>query len=183
MLKPKVNKVNSHNISYFDEGINIDRSPLLLIHGFSFKAGFEPLISHISQNNRVIAPDLPGFGLSICDGFEYSLNNYADFLFEFAQSQGLNKVSLFGNSMGGYLALAAAAKYPDLVDKLIVRSPLFTYKQLSFMYRNKAVLGILKNLAKNERMLNELKKIFFGNFTKLSNKKITDTENFLNADL
>ncbi|HVW40766.1 MAG TPA: alpha/beta hydrolase [Amycolatopsis sp.] len=69
-----------------------------------------------------IATDLPGFGFSEpIDGFDFSLDSHADTLARFIE--GLGRVHLVGNSMGGAVSLLVAARRPELVRTLTLISP------------------------------------------------------------
>ena len=62
----------------------------------------------------MVAPDLPGFGGSTpLESAEPSNRRYADRLSLWIFEQGLGNVVLVGHSMGGYIALAFARKYPE----------------------------------------------------------------------
>ena len=73
--------VNGIEVSYIDEGS--PQETLLLLHGFSFKVGFTPLIEALRKDFRVVAPDLPGFGLSKEADFICTSENYISFLKDF----------------------------------------------------------------------------------------------------
>lgn len=98
--------------------------PLLLIHGFdsslfTWRYNFNTLASKY----RVIAIDLPGFGLS--DNlpiYDVSLSSYIIFLTALLKTMKINKASLVGHSFGGTLCILFCNKYGDLVKKLILVS-------------------------------------------------------------
>lgn len=91
--------------------------PLLLIHGYPFdRTMWYSTIASLGSNARVIAPDLPGFGKNFAPGnSKPSLEFYADFIAGELQDDGNERVVAAGMSMGGYVALAFAEKYPNLV--------------------------------------------------------------------
>jgi pimeloyl-ACP methyl ester carboxylesterase len=83
--------------------------PLLLVHGlmtssYSWRYVFAPL----SQNYRVIAPDLPGAGRSDKPDVCYSAPALARFLIELTDALGIRGTRVIANSLGGYLAMRAA---------------------------------------------------------------------------
>ncbi|MBN1137813.1 MAG: alpha/beta fold hydrolase [Anaerolineae bacterium] len=63
------------------------------------------------------ALDLPGHGRSTGQGRD-SIAAYADWLIEFLDAAGLERVTLVGHSMGGAIALDAALRYPERVSGL-----------------------------------------------------------------
>ncbi|MBW9234308.1 alpha/beta hydrolase, partial [Leptospira santarosai] len=58
----------------------------------------------------VIVPDLPGHGDSTFPKGNYEMEYMADTLVELLDKLGLEKVTLFGHSLGGYITLAFAEK-------------------------------------------------------------------------
>lgn len=72
---------------------------------------------------RVIAVDLPGFGLSEMPVGEFSIEHYADVIKEFCSKLGVDKVTLIGNSMGGQVATIVAKKTPEILQKMILVDP------------------------------------------------------------
>jgi pimeloyl-ACP methyl ester carboxylesterase len=94
--------------------------PLLLIHGYPFnhRMWFSTIAS-LGANARVIAPDLPGFGKNpVRNNDKPSMSAYADYLAHLLDENQQEKAIVAGMSMGGYVALAFAQKYPDRVPGL-----------------------------------------------------------------
>lgn len=94
--------------------------PLLCIHGWlDNAASFMPLMAAFNEQ-PIIAIDLAGHGLSShrsADAFYHFIDNIYDIfeLFEFNQWPALNIV---GHSMGGMIASAFAAAFPEKVKSL-----------------------------------------------------------------
>jgi len=70
----------------------------------------------------VVAPDLPGFGGTADDGFEHSLDAYADYVSGIAESID-GDIHLLGLSMGGKIAMKLAARQPMWLRSLILLAP------------------------------------------------------------
>jgi pimeloyl-ACP methyl ester carboxylesterase len=92
--------------------------PLVLVHGSGMSAStWAPLMAHLS-GNRLIAFDLPGFGLS--DPFDYSgrsLRAHAVAqLTSLLDALGLERAPVVGTSLGGMWALCLALDAPDRVS-------------------------------------------------------------------
>lgn len=119
-----VNYVNVRNlkIGYLDQGSG--GQVLLLIHGLGSNAkGWSRNIPELSKQYRVIAVDLPGYGLSSKDYYPYSLSFYAEVLTEMLTELGIDKAVFVGHSMGGQIGIITALTYPERVEKLVLISP------------------------------------------------------------
>ncbi len=103
--------------------------PLVLLHGFTGdKDNWTRVAAHLTGEFRVIAPDLPGFGESRWDPARplsaYAIPAQAEWLRDFLDGLGIRRAWLGGNSMGGNIVAAFAAKYPDRVAGLWLLAPL-----------------------------------------------------------
>lgn len=95
---------------------------LLLIHGSNASLfTWEPWVSRLSKNYRVVTVDMPGHGLTgaVPNG-DYSQEGMVKFTDEFATKIGLQKFSIGGNSMGGAIAARYAEEHPERVTHLIL---------------------------------------------------------------
>lgn len=109
-------------VHYRDEGVAADSIPIVLIHGTgSSLHTFEDWTTQLKRDYRIVRMDLPGYGLTgPFPNRNYSIDNYVDFLMNFLTSLGIKKCVLGGNSLGGGIAWSFTAKYPEMVDKLIL---------------------------------------------------------------
>ena len=97
-----------------------DGPPLLLVHGSGMSAStWAPLLPHLA-GHRLIALDLPGFGLS--DAFDYagrSLRAHAVAqLTSLLDALALDRVPVIGTSLGGMWALCLAVDAPERITAL-----------------------------------------------------------------
>ena len=69
---------------------------------------------------RVIVPDQVGFGLSDKPLINYRVSTYVDFLDKFLAELKVERASLVGNSMGGWIAALYALKHPAKVERLVL---------------------------------------------------------------
>jgi len=84
--------------------------PLLCIHGWGCNgAQFAELADRQGKSYRIYRPDLPGHGGSPLGDFRPTFANYAAAVCEFSAQHELADPILIGHSMGGALALIAAA--------------------------------------------------------------------------
>src|SRR4051794_25274200 len=101
--------INDVLTSYQEQGSG---KPLVLLHGFPLDWRiFDQQVAELSKRCRVIAPDLPGFGQSKSDK-PFTIASLADHVHELLKSLDALPCALGGLSMGGYVALAFAKKYP-----------------------------------------------------------------------
>ena len=89
--------------------------PLVLIHGYPFDhTMWFSTIAALGTKARVLAPDLPGFGRNPAHPDKSpSLKYYAEYLAKELAASGFKKAVVAGMSMGGYVALAFAEKFPN----------------------------------------------------------------------
>jgi pimeloyl-ACP methyl ester carboxylesterase len=113
--------------------------PLLLVHGYlASHRTWDDVTPALAATRRVIAPDLPGFGESEKPSpsrYAYGFDAFADSLADVVAALGLTRVSVCGHGLGGSVALTVAAKYPDLVDRLVLVGPLVYAPRLGWMER------------------------------------------------
>jgi pimeloyl-ACP methyl ester carboxylesterase len=79
----------------------------------------------------------------------HTLDSYVDFLLEFVQALGLRNLSIFGESVGGTLAWLCGVKSPEQFDKLMVRCPLWSSKQLPGYLQNTQLISVHHHLSGN----------------------------------
>jgi len=79
---------------------------LVLLHGYPFDHSmWRPQIRDLSEETRIIAPDLRGLGKSEWkDGERASLRIHAEDTIAWMESQGMQRAVVAGLSMGGYIA-------------------------------------------------------------------------------
>lgn len=105
----------------FDEG----GEPAVMLHGLGGTSlNWTDLAFQMAGRLDSWAIDLPGFGATPPprDG-DYSPQGYARGVVELIDEHIEESVHLFGNSMGGAIALQVAARYPDRVRSLTLISP------------------------------------------------------------
>ena len=88
---------------------------VVLIHGFPLCGRmWEPQMEALSQAGyRVLAPDLPGFGASPPLDEMASMDAYADAVIDLLDRLGVERAVVGGMSMGGYVLLSLAERYPE----------------------------------------------------------------------
>lgn len=98
--------------------------PIIFIHGLGCAGSFDyPEVAAQEEliNHRKIIVDLLGSGFSDKpDDFEYSVRFHAEYLHEFIAHLGLEKIIIFGHSLGGAVAITLASLCGDKVQRLIL---------------------------------------------------------------
>jgi pimeloyl-ACP methyl ester carboxylesterase len=98
--------------------------PVLFVHGLGGSSlNFTAIGLLLADTVRGIAVDLPGFGRSAPRHTPGGITEYAELLARFIDTEVRKPVHLFGNSMGGAIAVRLAARRPDLVRTLTLVSP------------------------------------------------------------
>jgi len=109
--------------NYHDTGG--DGPPVLLLHGsgpgVSAWTNWKRVMPALATDFRVIAPDMAGFGYTERNpDLHYDIKLWVKHLIGILDALGLDKVSLVGNSFGGSLALAAATRFGDRFERLVL---------------------------------------------------------------
>jgi pimeloyl-ACP methyl ester carboxylesterase len=100
-----------------------DAPAVLLPHGYpcsSFQ--YRGLMAALGDRWHLLAPDLPGFGLSGTPDEALTFEGYADWLERFAEAQGLERFALYLHDYGSQFGLRVAMRAPERVAALIVQN-------------------------------------------------------------
>lgn len=111
--------VRDYNLHYVEVG---EGQPLLLIPGaFTTYRTWNRVLPELARYNRVLAVDYVGVGDSDKPerGFRYTVEEQADVVAEMILAVRLPKVNVVGASYGGAVALNLAARYPELVNRVV----------------------------------------------------------------
>lgn len=107
-------------IRYLEAG-DAAKPAVILLHGLGANAeSWVQNIAPLSANYHVFVPDQIGFGKSDKPLLKYRVGTYADFLDKFMSELKIERASLVGNSMGGWVAGLTAIKYPNRVEKIVL---------------------------------------------------------------
>ena len=98
--------------------------PVVLVHGLSGSTRWwDRTVGVLAPRYRVHLVDLPGFGSMRRAEGGFVLSEAADWLASWMEAVGLQRASLVGHSMGGYVSIVLAARRPDLVRRLVLVAP------------------------------------------------------------
>ncbi|CAM1341653.1 alpha/beta fold hydrolase [Tenacibaculum amylolyticum] len=92
---------------------------LVLLHGFLENSTmWKTVVETFSNTHKIICVDLLGHGKSECVGYVHTMEEIAESVRTVVVAEKVSKLTLIGHSMGGYVALAYAEKYPETIEKL-----------------------------------------------------------------
>jgi pimeloyl-ACP methyl ester carboxylesterase len=90
--------------------------PVLFIHGFAEDGDiWKYQRGGLSEKYQLIIPDLPGSGRSELAGTP-GIDTMADDMKAIFDAENIQKAVVMGHSMGGYITLAFAEKYPEMLQ-------------------------------------------------------------------
>jgi pimeloyl-ACP methyl ester carboxylesterase len=112
-------ELGADRLQYVD--LQGDGPPLLFIHGLggNWTAWLENLPA-FAVGHRVLAIDLPGFGGSPVPRTGISIAGYADLVVRFRSALELSSVTMFGSSLGGWVAAELAQRAPEWLSGLVL---------------------------------------------------------------
>jgi pimeloyl-ACP methyl ester carboxylesterase len=94
-------------INYFQQGKG--DTTLLFLHGWCINATYwKNQVDHFSDNYKVCAIDLPGFGQSRAERTNWTIEEYANDVTAFIDAMNLKNVVIVGHSMAGEIMLQTA---------------------------------------------------------------------------
>ena len=88
----------------------------MFVHGYPLNHTIWEAQKALADSFRLILPDLPGFGKSPASGA--TIDGYADTIRDLLDTLNIDKASMFGHSMGGYVVLSFADRYPERLDAM-----------------------------------------------------------------
>jgi len=115
----RVAQLGDRFISYLDEGAG---EPVILIHGIPVWGYlWHALTPALAKQNRVLAPDLLGFGYSDkSDCFDRSIARQAEVIDAWMDKIGIERANIVAHDIGGGVALRLATLFPHRVMRLCV---------------------------------------------------------------
>src|SRR5689334_18300388 len=121
---------------FYREAGDPARPTVLLLHGFpSASHMFRDLIPELADRYHVVAPDLPGFGMSeqpnrgqfaysmtqsrSSEGFSYTFENLTAVVDRFTEVLGLRKFALYVFDYGAPVGFRLAVKHPERITAIL----------------------------------------------------------------
>jgi pimeloyl-ACP methyl ester carboxylesterase len=124
----------------------LEAPPLVLLHAAMATATvWRPNVFALSQHFRVYAVDVIGQGgYSVATRKISKRQEYVGWMNQLFDAVGIDKVSIVGNSYGGFLAFNQASLSPDRVERIIAMSPPGVFVSLLPLTR-RFLLGMLRS--------------------------------------
>ena len=133
------------SIHYTTSGVGL---PVVLIHGFAEDSTvWENQIAFLKNSYKLIIPDLPGTGKStILKNERIYVEDYAACIKAILDSENIDRCVMIGHSMGGYISLAFAEKFPErLIAFGLFHSSAYADDAAKIETRRKAIAFIKNN--------------------------------------
>jgi pimeloyl-ACP methyl ester carboxylesterase len=129
------------NVYYLDEGSG---NVIVLIHGFGEDSSvWQGQTAFLQTRFRVITPDIPGSGQSAYNVALVSIDGFADVIYALLQHENITNCIMLGHSLGGYITLAFAEKYPQYPSGFgLVHSTAFADSDEKKQARQKGIQAI-----------------------------------------
>lgn len=113
-------EINGVNVFYREAGPK-DAPAVLLLHGFGASSHmFRDLIPALADGYRVVAPDLPGFGITRTDpSFQFTFDHLADVIDAFTVAKGLERYAMYVFDYGAPVGWRLAVRHPEKITAIV----------------------------------------------------------------
>ena len=93
--------------------------PVVLIHGFAEDGSiWDNQVEYLSGKFQLIIPDIPGSGESPLQKGANDMESFAEEIALILRKESITACAMLGHSMGGYITLAFAEKFPNLLSAM-----------------------------------------------------------------
>jgi pimeloyl-ACP methyl ester carboxylesterase len=108
---------------FYREAGSAGAPKLLLLHGFPTSSHmFRDLIPLLADRFHLVAPDLPGFGLSDSPGRGLTFDRIADTIDRFTEAVGFDRFAVYVFDYGAPTGFRLAVKHPERITALITQN-------------------------------------------------------------
>ncbi|AZN40027.1 alpha/beta fold hydrolase [Paenibacillus albus] len=150
LANEQVQLPNGQQLAYYDSGAGQQqvKPVIVLLHGFCGSSAYwEEIVPALERHGRVIAPDLRGHGRSSApDESPYAMEQFAEDLLALLEKLNIERICLFGHSLGGYISLAFAQQHAEkLASFSLVHSTAKPDSEEAKGNRDKAAQSLLDN--------------------------------------
>lgn len=147
------NQISTDNFSKIAYNKIGSGNALLLLHGFPERGSlWNQVIETLSKQFMVIIPDIPGSGASELPSTSVTIPILASAIKAILDYEKIKEVVLAGHSMGGYIALAFAEQFPDVIKGLSLVHSTATADDDERLIKRKRTIEIIQRGGKNAFM-------------------------------
>lgn len=138
-------------IAYTDQGKG---TAIVLLHGFLENSTMWKYLAPVLEKKyRVVCIDLLGHGQSDSVGYVHKMEDMADAVHQVLSDLKIRKAVFIGHSMGGYVSLAFAELYPDMMKGLVLmNSTSRADSEERVLNRTRAIKAVKQNYVAAVRM-------------------------------
>ncbi len=124
-------------------------NPVVLVHGFAEDSTiWNKQKEFLQTNHQLLIPDLRGTGHSSAMQAPTSIEQMADDIKWMLDKESITTCTMIGHSMGGYITLAFAQKYPTRINGFgLIHSTSYADNEEKKIARNKSIDFITQNTA------------------------------------
>jgi pimeloyl-ACP methyl ester carboxylesterase len=121
---PELDGVSHHYVDVNGTRLHVAEAgagpPVVLLHGWPQHWWiWRKVIPVLSQNRRVVCPDLRGFGWSEAPPGDYEVSGFAADTLALLDELGLDRVDLIGHDWGGYAGFLLCLQAPERVRRYL----------------------------------------------------------------
>lgn len=126
-MSVRFDTIDVYDLKFFYRAAGDPRRPtVLLLHGFpSASHMFRDLIPELADQYHVVAPDLPGFGMTeqpARDKFAYTFGNISKAIGRFTEVLGLEKFAIYVFDYGAPVGFRLAVQHPERITAIVTQN-------------------------------------------------------------
>jgi pimeloyl-ACP methyl ester carboxylesterase len=171
------NAISADGVSIAYEVRGEGEPNLVFVHGWSSKRSLWDIqLAHFSQNYRVVAIDLPGFGDSGNDRETWTMEIFGEDIVAVLNKLKLKNVILIGLSMGGPVVVETAKYVPEQIKGIVLVDVM---KNIETVTSQESINNIYETYMDmvTYPTLDKIRPFFIANKEELSNRYIQMVEN------
>ncbi|MFY7839118.1 MAG: alpha/beta fold hydrolase [Lacibacter sp.] len=146
---------------------------VVLIHGFGEDHRiWQKQLPALQQNHKVLLPDLPGTGKSTLNNATLSIDSMAEAIKLMLDEEEIKTCIMLGHSMGGYVTLAFAEKYPERLQAFgLIHSTAYADSEEKKEARKKSI-GFIQEYGAFEFMKATIPNLFAATFNRTHSEEV-----------
>jgi pimeloyl-ACP methyl ester carboxylesterase len=152
-----------------------DGDAVVLLHGFPLtRRIWDAQVRALSQHYRVVAMDLRGMGASSVPDGPYLMETLAGDVAAVLDALGIERATVAGHSLGGYVALAFARMYVERLERLALITSRITADTAERAAHRFELADDAERNASNARIISEMRDATLGASTRRKRPEIAE---------